>query len=69
MNKDWKSSANSKRALSQKKHRVMFANSLQILSVVVKEENRQETHRIAQTSREKPVESLLEVRAVVHNEA
>lgn len=68
MNKDWKSNANSKRALSQKKHRVILASNLEMFNEVTKEETTRETHRIAQTSREKPVESLLEVRAAVHQE-
>ncbi|OJT09646.1 hypothetical protein TRAPUB_13899 [Trametes pubescens] len=69
MNKDWKSSASSKRALNQKKHRVILASNLEMLDEVAEGGATQETHRMAQTSREKPVESLLEVRDAVHKEA
>lgn len=69
MNKDWKSNASSKRALNQKKHRVILASRLKTFNEATRGKTTSETYRIAQTSREKPVESLLEVRAAVHEEA
>lgn len=60
MNNDWNKRANSKRSPSQKKHLVMFANSLKQNTLLVATVQRTSVYayRIAQTSIEKPVESL-----------